>query len=135
MAFAQHQALRFQGHPGLADGLKVRFSVAKRNMTTVGTLCVAAFLFVASSRGLRCLAQASPAPSSNQSSDNPQGSLGLGPIAPGDSVDVQVFDAPELSVRTRVGASGDIAVPLLNIFHIAGMTATQAARALEEAFR
>jgi polysaccharide export outer membrane protein len=135
MAFGQHQARRSQYPSRLAGGLKARFSVAKRNTTTIGTLCVAAFLFVASSRGPDCFAQASFPPSSNQSSDNPQSSLGLGPIAPGDGVDVQVFDAPELSVRTRVGASGDIAVPLLDNFHIAGLTAPQAARSLEETFK
>ena len=60
--------------------------------------------------------------------------LGDGPILPGDTVDVQVFDAPELSVRALVSQSGEIPVPLLKTFHIAGMTSTEAASALAKEY-
>jgi polysaccharide biosynthesis/export protein len=61
--------------------------------------------------------------------------LGDGPILAGDTVSVQVFDAPELSVRALVSQSGDIPVPLLKSFHIAGMTSTQAAAAISAEFK
>lgn len=112
-----------------------RFLYSRTRATVIGILCMAGTLGTTPGFGLYCFAQDSLSLSPGVRADNPQGSLGLGPISPGDSVDVQVFDAPELSVRTRVGASGDIAIPLLNNFHIAGMTATQAARALEETFK
>ena len=60
--------------------------------------------------------------------------LGDGPIQAGDTVDVQVFDAPELSVRALVSQTGDIPIPLLKVFHIAGMTALEAGTALAHEF-
>ena len=49
-------------------------------------------------------------------------------------VDVQVFDAPELSVKALVSQNGDIPVPLLKRFHIAGMTSLEAGTALSNEF-
>jgi polysaccharide biosynthesis/export protein len=79
----------------------------------------------------------SPLPSSISagSSLGVVGGLGDGPIVAGDTVQVQVFDAPELSVNALVSQSGDIPVPLLEKFHIAGMTSIEAAHALERAFK
>jgi len=54
------------------------------------------------------------------------GGLSDGPIAPGDVVDVKVFNAPNLSTLTRVSMTGDIAVPLLGVFHIGGLTSLEA---------
>ena len=64
----------------------------------------------------------------------PFGTVGLGdgPIQAGDTVEVQVFDAPELSVKALVSQSGDIPVPLLKTFHIAGFTSIEAGTALVE---
>lgn len=61
--------------------------------------------------------------------------LGDGPILAGDTVEVQVFDDPELSVRAQVSQSGDIPVPLVGVFHIAGLTSTEAAAALTNEFK
>ncbi len=47
---------------------------------------------------------------------------------------MQVFDAPELSVRALVSQTGDIPIPLLKSFHIAGMTALEAGTALAHEF-
>jgi polysaccharide biosynthesis/export protein len=58
------------------------------------------------------------------------GGLGYGPIRAGDIAEVQVFDAPEYSTRMPVSASGDIAIPYVGVFHIEGMTAIEAAKAI-----
>lgn len=50
-------------------------------------------------------------------------------------MEVQVYDAPELSVKAQVSQSGDIPVPLLSVFHIAGLTSTEAAAALANEFK
>jgi polysaccharide export outer membrane protein len=60
--------------------------------------------------------------------------LGFRPIEPADIVEVQVFEAPEYSVRMPVSASGDIAIPYTGIFHIEGMTSTDAAKAIARLF-
>jgi polysaccharide biosynthesis/export protein len=60
--------------------------------------------------------------------------LGFGPIKPGDIVEVQVFDAPEYTVRMPVSPKGLIAIPYAGIFHVEGMTSIEAARAIEELF-
>ena len=85
--------------------------------------------------------QTTSAPVQNPTAVAPLGSftgpagLGDGPILPGDTVEVQVFDAPELSVRAQVAQSGDIPVPLLGVFHIAGLTSIEAAAALSSEFK
>jgi polysaccharide biosynthesis/export protein len=63
------------------------------------------------------------------------GGLSDGPIQAGDIVQIQVFDAPEMSVTALVSQTGDIPIPLLNTFHIAGLTSIQAAAALAKAFK
>ena len=60
--------------------------------------------------------------------------LGYGPIRPGDIVEVQVFDAPEYSVRMPVSPRGEIAIPYAGIFQIEGMTSIEAAQAIARLF-
>jgi polysaccharide biosynthesis/export protein len=60
--------------------------------------------------------------------------LGYGPIRPGDIVEVQVFEAPEYSVKMPVSPAGQIAIPYAGLFHIEGMTAIEAAPAIERLF-
>jgi polysaccharide export outer membrane protein len=60
--------------------------------------------------------------------------LGYGPIHPGDIVEVQVFDAPEYSVRMPVSPAGQIAIPYAGLFHIEGMTSIEAAPAIARLF-
>jgi polysaccharide biosynthesis/export protein len=63
-----------------------------------------------------------------------EGGLGYGPIHPGDIVEVQVFDAPEYSIIMPVSPGGEIAIPYLGLFRIEGLTAVQAAPAIEHLF-
>jgi hypothetical protein len=60
--------------------------------------------------------------------------LGYRPLGTGDYVDVSVFGAPEYAVHMPVSASGDIAIPYMGIFHVAGMTSVQAADAIADLF-
>ena len=70
---------------------------------------------------------------SSASSANSSGSIGGlsdGPIFPGDTVHIMVFDAPDFSVTTRVSQSGDVAYPFLGAFHISGLTSATASEQL-----
>jgi polysaccharide biosynthesis/export protein len=62
------------------------------------------------------------------------GGLGYGPIRPGDIVEVQIFEAPEYSVTMPVSPAGQIAIPYAGLFHIEGMTAIEAAKAIARLF-
>jgi polysaccharide export outer membrane protein len=58
------------------------------------------------------------------------GSLSDGPISAGEMVHINVFDAPDFSLVTRVSESGDVPFPIIGTFHIAGLNSTSAAEAL-----
>ena len=58
------------------------------------------------------------------------GGLSDGPIGPGEVVHINVFDAPDFSLITRVSESGDVPYPILGSFHIAGLNSEAAARSL-----
>jgi hypothetical protein len=60
--------------------------------------------------------------------------LGYGPIRAGDIVEVQIFDAPEYSVKMPVSSAGQIAIPYAGLFHIEGMTSIEAANAIAKLF-
>ena len=56
-------------------------------------------------------------------------------IGPGDLLDVEVFDTPELSGTTRVNQNGEANLVVLGTVRLAGLTANQAARKIEEELR
>jgi len=66
------------------------------------------------------------------SSANSIGGLSDGPITPGEVVHVNVFDAPDFSLVTRVSDSGDIPYPILGSIHIAGLNSISAAELLRK---
>ena len=53
-------------------------------------------------------------------------------IGPGDLLELKVFAAPELSGTLRVSGAGDITVPLIGAAKVAGLTAEQAQKDLEQ---
>jgi len=55
------------------------------------------------------------------------GGLTDGPIAPGETVHINVFDAPDFSITTRVSEGGDIPYPMLGKLHLGGLTSSSAA--------
>jgi polysaccharide export outer membrane protein len=59
----------------------------------------------------------------------PTGSIGGltdRPITPGETIHVNVFDASDFSIITRVSESGDIAYPMLGVVHLGGLTSASA---------
>lgn len=56
-------------------------------------------------------------------------------IGPGDLLDVEVFDTPELSGTTRVNQNGEANLVVLGTVRVAGLTANQAAIKVEEELR
>jgi polysaccharide biosynthesis/export protein len=50
----------------------------------------------------------------------------------GDLIEVSVYDVPELNTRTRVGATGDLYLPLIDEVHVDGLTVEEAARVIEK---
>jgi polysaccharide biosynthesis/export protein len=52
-------------------------------------------------------------------------------IGPGDQLDVEVFDTPELSGPARVSQTGEINLPVLGNVQVTGLTPNQAARRIE----
>jgi polysaccharide biosynthesis/export protein len=57
-------------------------------------------------------------------------------IGPGDMLNVQVFDTPELSApAARVSQTGQLVLPVLGIIQVAGLNAEQAARYIEAELR
>lgn len=57
-------------------------------------------------------------------------------IGPGDVLNVQVFDTPELSTEAaRVGENGQVSLPVIGMVSISGLNAEQAARQIEYELR
>ncbi len=56
------------------------------------------------------------------------------PISEGQVIHVSVFNAPDLSLNTRVSESGDIAVPFLGVVHVAGLSSTEIGKMLASQF-
>jgi len=83
------------------------------------------------------LAQGSGGSSSatSASSSASIGGLSDGPIGPGEVVHINVFDAPDFSVVTRVSATGDVPYPILGSFHLGGLNSDLAARMLAKELR
>lgn len=57
-------------------------------------------------------------------------------IGPGDVLNIQVFDTPELSIEAaRVSQGGQVTLPVLGIVDIAGLNAIEAAQRIENELR
>ena len=56
-------------------------------------------------------------------------------IGPGDLLDIEVFDTPELSTHVRVTQDGFANLPVIGRIELSGLNADQAARAIEDEFR
>lgn len=68
--------------------------------------------------------------SASSSSASSIGGLSDGPIIPGETVHIMVFNAPDFSLVTRVSESGDIPYPIIGSFHIGGLNSISAATTL-----
>jgi len=56
-------------------------------------------------------------------------------IGPGDLLDIEVFDTPELSTHVRVTQDGFANLPVIGRIELSGLNADQAARAIEDEFQ
>jgi polysaccharide export outer membrane protein len=56
-------------------------------------------------------------------------------LGPGDEADVTVYGAPDLSGHTRVGADGNISMPLIGYVLVAGLSSSEAEAAIETQLR
>jgi polysaccharide export outer membrane protein len=56
---------------------------------------------------------------------------GLYVISAGDMLDITVFGVPELAQKTRVSATGDIYMPLVDTVHLAGLNLDEAQKGIE----
>jgi polysaccharide export outer membrane protein len=75
-----------------------------------------------------------PAGSSEKLSRMDSNSLAL-VLGPGDEADVTVYGAPDLSGHTRVGADGNISMPLIGYVRVAGLSSSEAETAIENQLR
>ena len=111
----------------------------RRTMTFRNTILAIAGLLLAQSIFVAAQEQRAPliplaqgsgsAPRSTESAAS-IGGLSDGPIAPGEVVHINVFDAPDFSLVTRVSESGDVPYPILGSFHIGGLNSATAAHTL-----
>ncbi|MGH9512083.1 MAG: SLBB domain-containing protein [Terriglobales bacterium] len=69
-------------------------------------------------------------PGANADSDDNSASGLL--LAPGDLIDVGVYNVPELATKARIGNNGDIYLPLVNYIHIAGLTPEEAQNLIQK---
>ena len=52
------------------------------------------------------------------------------PISPGEIIHVNVFNAPDFTLNTRVSESGEIAMPFLGAVHVAGLSSMEIGKLL-----
>lgn len=69
---------------------------------------------------------AAPSNSAQAQPSQPAGMVVALPIAPGDELDVSVYNLPEMTSHQRVNEDGDIHLPYVEYVHVAGLTNHQA---------
>ena len=53
-------------------------------------------------------------------------------LGPGDLIEVNVYNVPELTTKARVGNSGDVYLPLIDYVHVDGLTQEEAQAVIEK---
>jgi len=77
---------------------------------------------------------APPSASLEKASQMEANSLAL-VLGPGDEADITVYGAPDLSEHTRVGADGNISMPLIGYVRVGGLSSSEAEAAIEAQLR
>ena len=77
----------------------------------------------------------SPMKSGTQAMMPAEGNAPLIQIGAGDLLNVIVFETPELSASVRVNQDGDANLPVLGRIHVAGLSANDASRTIEQAYK
>jgi polysaccharide export outer membrane protein len=57
---------------------------------------------------------------------------GMAQLGPGDLVEINVYNVPELNTKARVSNSGDLYLPLVDYVHVAGLTLEEAQSVVEK---
>ncbi len=57
---------------------------------------------------------------------------GITKLGPGDLVEVNVYNVPELATKARVSNSGDVYLPLIDYVHVEGLTQEEAQTVIEK---
>lgn len=74
-------------------------------------------------------ASASKTPNNSGEEQPPSSSLRLGP---GDLIEVSVYNVSEFTTKARIGANGDVYLPLIDYVHVADLTADEAQELIEK---
>jgi polysaccharide export outer membrane protein len=53
-------------------------------------------------------------------------------LGPGDLIELNVYNVPELSTKARIGNSGDVYLPLIDYVHVGDLTINEAQRLIEK---
>ena len=102
----------------------------------VSSLGSTVVLLCSASLSAACCAQ-TPALPAGQAVGSPSASADTASlvIGPGDLLDIQVFNTPELSTTARVDQDGSVKLALVSEIHVAGLTAEGAASVIERSLR
>lgn len=96
---------------------------------------VVAFVLICLLGSFAAAQTAAPATPGNPPSSSSHLTALATPIAPGDLLEVSVFDTPELTQQVRVGADGRAELALLGNVPLAGLTAQQASEKIADELR
>lgn len=108
----------------------MKFENSRGNLLVTALLCVCASTLTAQSAGTSA-GSTQATPTTWQKPAEPGAGAESLLIGPGDLVHVNIFRMPEMETKARVTDAGDITIPLIGKFHIAGMTPAEAARTAE----
>lgn len=81
------------------------------------------------------ISQAATSPSGTKSSESSKDSpdqSALVKLGPGDLIEVNVYNVPELASKVRVSNSGDVYLPLIDYVHVDGLTQEEAQTLIEK---
>jgi len=75
---------------------------------------------------------ATPAPQQNSSEKDTYDQSDIVKLGPGDLIEVNVFNVPEMATKVRVSNSGDIYLPLIDYVHVEGLSQEEAQTVIEK---
>jgi polysaccharide export outer membrane protein len=69
---------------------------------------------------------------SGQESSKDVNPVGVVKLGPGDLIEVNVYNVPELTTKARISNSGDVYLPLIDYVHVEGLTQEEAQTVIEK---
>jgi polysaccharide export outer membrane protein len=95
------------------------------NLARLSKCCVAAAVLIVAC-SILCLGQSPHQSSTPAAATALNGGMSDDPITAGETVHINVFQAPDFSMTTRVSENGEIAFPILGAIRIVGLSSTEA---------